>query len=225
MATYYTYIHKTPSGMPFYVGKGRGNRAQWRWSRSQFWMNVVSKYGGFVPEIVASFDTEEEAFAHERFLIGSLKTFGVRLVNLTDGGDGIAGYRHTSEARRKLSEIQRGRVLSDETRKRMSSSRAGVPRPDLRFPRGPRSDAIKEKIRAGHLGIPKERKAEIQRKRLNTVGRRVICTTTGDAFSSLNDAIDWLISKGFTKASKSAITECCQGKRNTAYSMKWAYAN
>lgn len=218
---FYTYIHKTAdTGRTFYVGKGKGARASWPHTRGAHWNSVVKKHGGFTSEITDRFETEEEAFAHERFLIASLRTFGARLVNKTDGGDGPAGYRHTEETRRQLSEMQKGKVIPQETRARMSASRLGKPVPALRVPRGSYPEERRAKMR--------KPKSEQARAKMRAVAARchraVFCASYEKQFASLIDAVEWLRTKGFPKASKSAITEACQGKRMHAYGMLWVYA-
>ena len=84
---YYTYIHYTKdTDKPFYVGKGSGDRYTQTKSRNKFWHSVVAKHG-IVPEVMAWWDTSEEALAHEILLISSLKDMGYKLTNATPGGD------------------------------------------------------------------------------------------------------------------------------------------
>lgn len=45
--------------------------------------------------------------------------------NLTNGGDGATGYKHTLETRKKLSEMQSGRKLSDEHKEKIRSAHIG----------------------------------------------------------------------------------------------------
>lgn len=217
---FYTYIHKTADqGQTFYVGKGKGVRATWRHTRSAHWNSVVKKHGGFQAHITDTFDTEEEAFAHERFLIASLRLFGVRLVNKTDGGDGPAGYRHTEETRRRLSEMQKGKVIPEETRKRMSLARTGVPRPDLCVKRGPYPEERRKSLRK-----PKSEQARANMKAARTGQHKAVyCADLNMEFHSVAACIEWLRSNGFPRASASAITEACQGKRRHAYKLNWIY--
>ena len=58
----------------------------------------------------------------ERWWIAEMRHRGARLTNLTDGGDGVDGYHHTEETRRKLAEISRQRVMSAETRAKLSAT-------------------------------------------------------------------------------------------------------
>lgn len=111
MKTYYTYVHRRlDTGDVFYVGKGGGNpnRAWDRWNRSDHWKRVVAKHGYSV-EVVADGLTEENATRQEKRLI---KLYSRELlINKTDGGEGCSG-----------------RSCSDETRAKIGSSNAKVPR-------------------------------------------------------------------------------------------------
>ena len=39
-------------------------------------------------------------------------------------------FRHTEESKKKISQANMGRVTTDETRKKLSDSKKGKPRPD-----------------------------------------------------------------------------------------------
>lgn len=102
---FYTYIHRRgDTGGVFYVGKGQGLRAYNAVSsgRNPHWHHVTKKHSRTV-EIVAYWDTEEEAYTHEISLIESYRKLGASLVNLTTGGDGRRGGITSPEQRAKLS--------------------------------------------------------------------------------------------------------------------------
>jgi hypothetical protein len=50
------------------------------------------------------------------------------LLNLTKGGDGTFGYKHTQITRQRLSEVQKGKVLPEEQKAKMSASHTGKKR-------------------------------------------------------------------------------------------------
>jgi len=102
---YYTYCHcRNDTNKIFYIGKGTGKRAWWKHARNNYWHKIVNKHG-YTVQILSYWDTEDEALDHERLLISCFKDMGYELVNFTDGGDGISGYKHTEETKKKLSEI------------------------------------------------------------------------------------------------------------------------
>jgi len=96
MNAFYTYFHtRNDTGAVFYVGKGQGRRAHDVY-RNPHWKNIVAKHGHTVHFAMTGL-SEIEAFEHEKFLILCFKDMGVALTNMTHGGEGAAGYRHTPE--------------------------------------------------------------------------------------------------------------------------------
>ena len=101
----YFHINKSNSVI-FYVGIGNKKRPYSKRSRSQFWKNIVNKYD-YLVEVVQSDLKLDEAFDLERYyikLFGRLDTGSGSLVNLTDGGEGSDGYKHSDETKAKIKE-------------------------------------------------------------------------------------------------------------------------
>lgn len=138
---FYVYILFRPwDGSPCYVGKGHGNR--WRHfskNRNPHLRNIIAKAGGEVPHVkIRQNLAEDEAFSIERAFIKAIGRGDVGpLVNMTDGGDGVAGLIVSAETRRKMRDAHLGRIFSeehkaklrvknsDETRRRKSLSATG----------------------------------------------------------------------------------------------------
>lgn len=98
MNEFYVYVHRRASdNLPFYVGKGKDKRAWSQSPRSAFWKNVKTKHG-LIVEIVFDNLSEEEAFQCEKDTILEFRYFGYPLVNLTNGGEGASGFRHTGDS-------------------------------------------------------------------------------------------------------------------------------
>lgn len=113
---YYTYLHlKADTREIFYVGKGKVSRcrANSHLNRTLHWRNMVAKHGLLV-EIAAYWEDEEAAYEHECLLIACLRDMGVRLVNLTDGGDGVRGHRHSDEYKAWQSDRMKMIFATDE---------------------------------------------------------------------------------------------------------------
>jgi len=129
---FYTYSHATPEGRIFYIGKGQGRRAYVSENRNLYWHNIVKKHGNPVVQILADWKTEEEAFDHEMVLIDCFRGMGYKLANLTNGGEGSSGYKHTKEQREKnrlakLGSIpwNKGIPLTEDCKQKLSQSLSG----------------------------------------------------------------------------------------------------
>lgn len=133
--SYYVYVYLRLDGSPYYVGKGRGGR----WKSKHHGVEVPPVHRVIFP---ITQTTEEWAHFMEMELIdlyGRLNDGTGILENWTDGGEGLNGYKHSEVTRRKISEVQKGKVLSEETRRKLSEAGKGVPKP-------PRTEKHKRKI-------------------------------------------------------------------------------
>lgn len=215
---FYVYIHRRPDNQIFYVGKGRKKRA-WDTKRNNHWKSIVNKYGGFSAEIVEYCDSEEDAFLVEKFLICSLKIF-CSLANKTDGGDGPSGYKHSDLSKARISASGKGRIASAVTRQKMSDYRTGRPLSEFH------KRQLKGKLRSEETKAKMRHPKSVEHKaKLGIVARelrqkKIYCTSNGLMF----DTINWLKCKGYSKASKSALTACCKHVAKSAYGLKWSYA-
>jgi hypothetical protein len=105
---YYTYAHSAPSGKVFYIGKGVGDRAFSFSDRSHDWKRAVKKNGGVSIKVLANWDTEQDAFEHEKFLIECFDDLGYDLVNKTKGGKGVYGYVQSDERKERMRAMMTG---------------------------------------------------------------------------------------------------------------------
>jgi hypothetical protein len=139
---FYTYCHyRLDDNQPFYVGKGKGNRAFSKDSRNKYWHNVVNKHG-YKVEFLAYWDDESEAFEHEKMIIKCFKELGYKLCNLTDGGEGVSGFKFSDATKAKIGAIHKGRQCGDATKAKISAAMLGKQR----------SDDTKAKVAASMLG-------------------------------------------------------------------------
>ena len=127
MKQFYTYLHCKPDGIPFYVGKGYGNRSHNLInSRNPHHKNIVAKYGKEnILVYVFECESEEQAFVDEITQIAHLKCEGFELVNMTDGGEGASGTNVTLETRNKMSIKSKLKWQDQEFKKRQSEAHKG----------------------------------------------------------------------------------------------------
>jgi len=133
---YYIYQHKAAdTNQIFYVGKGKDKRFCDKNKRGRHWKFYVAKHG-FVPEIIQDGMDEELAFLAEMECIDVYKRRGIKLTNMTNGGEGCSGYsmRHSEEQKAKWSEMRKGSPgtrngvkLSDETKEKIRIARKDKP--------------------------------------------------------------------------------------------------
>lgn len=146
MTIFYVYALIDPkTNQLFYIGKGKGDRLN-RQLRLRENDSNRRKYhrirrileAGLSPIGIKLFDnlSEEEAFQHERRLIAEHGRIGIDpngiLTNLTEGGDGVAGHKHSDETKNHLRLLKQGKnnpnfgkARSEETCKRISDSNIG----------------------------------------------------------------------------------------------------
>ena len=138
--SFYTYFHtRNDTGAVFYVGKGCDKRAHFAGNRNPHWHRIVAKCGHTVHKAMTQL-TEKEAFDHEKFLISCFKDMGVQLTNCTEGGEGSSGNVFSDESKKKMSDSAMGKVISAETRARMSAAKKTRPQEEI------------DRCAAGHIG-------------------------------------------------------------------------
>lgn len=89
------------------------------------WIKSILKLGlNPIIEVIDEVPVEDWQF-WEIYWIEQFKAWGFKLKNGTIGGDGTKGYVYTDEDKKKM----RGKVLSKETREKMSKAKKGKPCP------------------------------------------------------------------------------------------------
>jgi hypothetical protein len=133
------------------------------------------------------------------------------------------GRKMSDEARAKMSAAWEGRVITEEWRANMSKARRGVPHSrgwvenQAASQRGKKlTEEHKARIGDFHRG------KKLSPEHLAAMSKKVQCGN-GMVFYSGNEAARWLRENGFTKASRTGLSNCLNGKSPTAYDFTWSY--
>ncbi len=124
----YVYVHlRNDNNELFYVGIGIGNRHMESGctKRNRVWNDIVKDANGFKPIIVQKNVSRECAAYIETQLIEAFgrKNIGTGpLANLTDGGEGMPGYKFTKDQREKCKNAAVSKYKSSQERDKMSQA-------------------------------------------------------------------------------------------------------
>lgn len=131
MTESYVYTLIDPrNNLPFYVGKGIGERcnahlleAKYYVKRKSLKLSKIRKLMrlGMEPIVVKVEEnvSDKQALDLECLLIAEMRDLGFKLTNMTDGGDGAKGYKHTEEHKQMMREKFKGRIITEEHRQKM----------------------------------------------------------------------------------------------------------
>ena len=103
---FYTYAYLREDRTPYYVGKGEGKRAYYKYNYEIKPPKDKSRIILLKQNLI-----EKDAFKHEKYMIDVFgrKDLGTGILrNKTDGGDGNSGAVRTEEWRKKHSEMMKG---------------------------------------------------------------------------------------------------------------------
>lgn len=138
MNEFYVYALYDPrTNIPFYVGKGKGRRCYDHNSendkkpnpKKRELINAIQADGFILTVKFIEKDLEEnEAFMVETAWIRNLGRMDENagpLFNLTNGGEGTSGYKHSEKTKQKMRERMTGHIVSKETRQKLSQVSKG----------------------------------------------------------------------------------------------------
>lgn len=178
MNSAYVYTLTDPrNGMPFYVGKGHGKRCEFHIDEAKYYtkrkslkLNKIRKLLslGMKPVItkVEQNVSDAQALDFECLLIEEMRSVGIPLTNMTDGGDGAKGYKHTQEHLEYVSKLFKGRIVSEETKQKMRKPKSEEGRKNMALARQTTlyrpSEETKRKTSEALLGRPSPMKGRKQ---------------------------------------------------------------
>jgi hypothetical protein len=197
--------------MPFYVGKGHGKRCKFHLDEAKYYTSRKSKKLNKIRKlmslglkpIIAKVEenvSDVDAIDFECLLIAEMRDIGIQLTNMTDGGDGAQGYKHTEEHKQIMRELFAGRIFTEEHRRAMSK---------------PKSEDGRANIAKARLTTTYRPSEETKRKTSEALKGRII-----------TDEHKAKIKAGLTGKPKAKI-ECphCQKLASPAMAKRWHFDN
>lgn len=211
---YLVYKHTSPSGK-VYIGitsKTIQERKNCGYEHNTHFKSAIKKYGwnNFKHEVVADGLTAEEAQSLEKRLIAETNaTDRNKGYNLSLGGEApFTGLKHSEETKSKISKANIGKVVSFETRQRLSLAHKGkqIGEKNPMYGKPKSTETIKKQY-------------ESHRYQMKPVDQLDMDGNLVATFESINSAARAI---GTTKQN---IRCCLIGKSHHACGYKWQYHN
>jgi len=244
----------------FYIGKGSKTDKYdrithhvkfWKFNKNRKLLNKIKKLEGiFDIKIIYESEDEKECLDIEMQLIEEI---GIKnLCNLTNGGEGVSGLKHSEESKKKISLFRKGKKLSKETCRLISKNKKGM------------YYSLNNEIKKQIINLYKTKSVNTislelgltfstVKRYLNEQGLYKKCKNTKStseegkknmslARKDINNKpiiqydLDGNIIGEFKSMSEvcknindikniSGISSCCNGKQKTAHGFKWKYKN
>jgi len=221
---YIVYKHTTPS-KKVYIGI-TSRQAEQRWCNGKgykhnaHFTSAIQKYGwnNIKHEILFTDLTKEEAEQKEIELIALYhsndRMYGY---NQSSGGESHEGCFHTDETKKKLSEMQKGKKLSEEHKMNISNAEKG--RTPYWCIGKHLSDAHKQKISKALKGKAKGKYVGGKSVRSKAVDMLDVNDNYIKTFNATTEA------QAETGVNYASIVKCCRGQRKSAGGYHWKYSD
>lgn len=236
-SNYCIYKHTSPNGK-VYIGQ-TCKKPNERWSngygykKQQFFYRAIKKYGwdNFKHEILFEGLSKEEADKKEIELINKYNStnsdFGY---NISLGGGGTLGVKHSDETKQKISNAKIGQKRSEESKIKQSQTMKGhIHSDETRIKIGNANskriwtDESRQKLSKHFKGkhITEEHKKKISNfQKLHSPNKKqIICIETNIIYDSASEA------ERKTGINRRNISFVCSGKRQTAGGYHWQFFN
>lgn len=233
MENYSVYRHISPSGK-MYVGI-TSQEPEKRWQRGRgyvrnaYFNRAIKKYGwdSFKHEILLNNLTKEQAELAEILFIGYWDlTNQERGYNLSHGGDTIG--KHSEKSKLKMSQAHRGKVVSTETRDKISKASLGRKhtkeyRAHMSALHSGKGNPMYGKKGALSPSYGTHVSIETKVKMSNSARKRSVVQLNKNTFELLNVFSSTIEAERVTGVYHSSISKCCKGNILTANGYKWKY--
>ena len=227
---YYVYKHTSPSNK-IYIGTTCQNpKKRWKngkgYNNNKYFCRAIQKYGwnNFKHEILFSGLNKEEAKNKEKELIKKYKSnipeFGY---NISCGGEGRNGVPLSEEAKKRISDANKGRLAGKNNPNYGNHSSAGS---NNYFYGKHHTEETKNKIREKAIGRKdsnetRKKKSDATKGSNNPNAKITLQYDIDGNFITLWDCATYAAEK--LNICLKGITACCRGERKSAGGFVWRY--
>lgn len=210
MKNYTVYVHIAPNGKRYYGITSQNVNQRWKkgngYKIQKYFYRAIEKYGwdNFEHIIVAKGLSEDEAKWLEIELIREWDaTNQEKGYNISLGGE---SGNCSEETKKKLSEANKGRQLSDDWRRKISENHASMKGEDNPMYGKNYRDYMSEEKKIEH----DKKISEANKGKNNPTALSVICITTSKIFYTTREGAKYY------NCQPTSITHCCRGKYKSA---------
>lgn len=114
------YKHIKPNGQVFYIGIGNEKRPYEKRHRNNMWTKTIKKYPNYTIEIIYQNLSLKDA---KKIEISLIEYYGRKcnktgtLCNITLGGEGAFGLKHSEESKKRMSKSRQGMKAWNKNKK------------------------------------------------------------------------------------------------------------
>ncbi len=217
-----SYVGKTTRSLDERIAEHLRNKS------NSYVDRAIQKYGweNFSVEVLETCETINQLNECEKKYIIEQNTKFPNGYNLTDGGEGILGYKAPPELSARLSKMRKGRRNTPEQRAKISAKLSGREftaehKANISAAKMGHSVSRETRAKLTIANIGKKASAETRAKMADSSAKKraVRCVETGEIFPSMKIAMTW------AKISRHVLRKACLNENSIAGGYHWQYAN
>jgi group I intron endonuclease len=212
----YIYLVKNQQNKIVYVGQQIGTKSLDEYKGSGLLLNrAYNKYGkDYFKQEIVEYCNMDELNDKEKLYIKQYNTKFPHGYNLTEGGDGMKGYKYNDNQKQNISNAKNGQKYPKEHGEKIRQSKLGIKRDQKTIDKIIQTKASKHNIQL-NLDLKGQHRSNSQK----TILQYDLQNNLLNEFQSAQEAGRCIGKSG------NQIADCASGRQKTAYGFIWKYKN